>query len=136
MEDTQTRRPGAGVFALVFVGILFGWAGYGLLSMSGDSTAIEVIGFAWMFAMAALYFAPAIIAQRYHHPRATSIALLTFFLGWTAIGWIAALIWAYTFPTAHEVPTAAPSKRCPYCAEDVHQDAIKCKHCGSDLRTA
>lgn len=23
--------------------------------------------------------------------------------------------------------------KCPYCAEDVHPDAIKCKHCNSDI---
>lgn len=30
-------------------------------------------------------------------------------------------------------PSGGGMKRCPYCAEEVRAEAIKCKHCGSGL---
>jgi len=41
-----------------------------------------------------LYFLPSIIAFARNKRDTTSILLLNFFLGWTAIGWIIALVWA------------------------------------------
>ena len=41
-----------------------------------------------------MYFLPAIIAFARSKRDATSILLLNFFLGWTAIGWVIALVWA------------------------------------------
>ncbi len=41
-----------------------------------------------------LYFLPAIIAFARSKRDAMSILLLNFFLGWTAIGWVIALVWA------------------------------------------
>jgi hypothetical protein len=53
----------------------------------------------------ALYFAPAIIAAARHTHNAAAILLLNLFLGWTVIGWFAALLlalcsapcWAYYY---------------------------------------
>lgn len=28
------------------------------------------------------------------------------------------------------------TKKCPFCAESINTDAIKCKHCGSDIKVA
>jgi len=42
----------------------------------------------------ALYFLPAIIALHRQHPQQVPILLLNLFLGWTFLGWIAALIWS------------------------------------------
>jgi len=41
-----------------------------------------------------LYFLPAIIAFARSKRDAVSILVLDFFLGWTAIGWVIALVWA------------------------------------------
>ena len=42
----------------------------------------------------AVYFLPSIIALARQKRNLLSIVLLNFFLGWTAIGWIVALVWA------------------------------------------
>lgn len=44
----------------------------------------------------AVYFMPWMVARSRGHKNAAAIAVLNFFLGWTALGWIIALIWAYT----------------------------------------
>jgi hypothetical protein len=40
------------------------------------------------------YFLPTIIALARSQRNTLSIFLLNFFLGWTAIGWVVALVWA------------------------------------------
>ena len=41
-----------------------------------------------------IYFIPALIAYDRKHKNKESIAVLNFLLGWTVIGWVAALVWA------------------------------------------
>ena len=41
-----------------------------------------------------LYFLPSILAFARHKRDTTSIVVLNIFLGWTAIGWVIALVWA------------------------------------------
>jgi hypothetical protein len=40
------------------------------------------------------YFAPTLLAGHLKHRQFTGILLLNVFLGWTFIGWVAALVWA------------------------------------------
>jgi len=50
---------------------------------------LPVLGFGFV-----LYFLPAIIGFARSKRDAVSILVLNLFLGWTAIGWVIALVWA------------------------------------------
>jgi hypothetical protein len=54
----------------------------------------------FIFALA-MYFLPTIIACVRHLHSRGGIVMLNLFLGWTFIGWIAALIWAIAAPAPY-----------------------------------
>jgi uncharacterized protein len=87
----------------------------------------------------AAYLLPLSIAASRSHPNTIAIAALNILLGWTMLGWIAALVWALTAIEKRNAPSHSPTSRggatrsCPFCAEPVLVAAIKCRHCGSDL---
>ncbi|MDR5790264.1 superinfection immunity protein [Caballeronia sp. LP003] len=43
-----------------------------------------------------LFFVPMIVAMCRKHRNTAPIVLVTLLLGWTCIGWLVALIWAFT----------------------------------------
>ena len=57
-----------------------------------------------------LYFIPTIVAMARHHHNALAVGMLNFFLGWTFIGWVVALVWACTAvrtaPVHRQMPVA------------------------------
>jgi Superinfection immunity protein len=44
-----------------------------------------------------VYLFPAVIAWARRHRNRAAIILLDILLGWTLLGWIAAMVWAFTF---------------------------------------
>jgi hypothetical protein len=50
-----------------------------------------------------MYFLPSIIALARNKRDIVAIVLLNFFLGWSVIGWVVALIWA----AKHDAPAMA-----------------------------
>ena len=50
---------------------------------------VPILGFGFI-----LYFLPAVIAYARSKRDAGAILVLNVFLGWTAIGWVIALVWA------------------------------------------
>jgi hypothetical protein len=82
-----------------------------------------------------LYFLPALIARDRKNPNTTAIFALNLLLGWSVIGWVVAIVWA--FSGENRRLTGNVSKKvytCPYCDEEIRPTAIKCKHCGSEIQ--
>jgi hypothetical protein len=55
-----------------------------------------IIGLFGIVLFLSIYFLPCIVAASKNHSQRDAIGILTFFLGWTFIGWVVALVWAST----------------------------------------
>jgi hypothetical protein len=88
----------------------------------------------WHYAVVALagllYFLPALAASRRRHPGALAVFFLNLFFGWTLLGWVAALIWAFAGRPAEAEAERQP---CPHCAEAVLPAARVCPHCRLEI---
>ncbi len=77
--------------------------------------------------VAIAYVLPPLIAAARRHHQLPLIAGVSLVLGWTFIGWIAALLWAFTPVDKAPIPQAF--KTCPRCAEEVRAAAMICRFC-------
>jgi len=79
-----------------------------------------------------LYFLPSIIGRNKRN--AGAIFLLNFFLGWTVVGWIVAMVWACSEnPPVHYVPVAPGGLFCTACGHPAAGPARFCASCGRVL---
>ena len=65
-----------------------------LFAQGGEAYVAMTLGSVCISLM--LYFLPPFIAGMRRHQNTTAIFFVTLLLGWTGIGWMAALIWSFT----------------------------------------
>ena len=92
---------------------------------------IAAIGVPGLIAIAVLYFVPAMIVAVRRSAKARRIVLLNVFLGWTAVGWIAALAWSIV--DARPADQRRVMKRCTNCARPNLASVAKCDYCGATI---
>jgi hypothetical protein len=55
-----------------------------------------------------LYLAPIIVAHQRKHANATPITLLSLLTGWTVLGWLVCIVWAFTDNTTDNMKATPP----------------------------
>jgi len=93
--------------------------------------------FPGFFVLAIVFsFLPTILAASRHHHNVLGVFLVNFFLGWTVIGWVIALVWALSQPRVFVVPAAyvpTAALLCPKCGVPFAPGAQFCSHCGAGV---
>lgn len=80
-----------GIFILIILAAMAGSQSLNLINSGIIWIALSVVS---LF----LYFLPAYLAYKNEHHNTVAIFTLNLLLGWTVLGWIAALVWALTRP--------------------------------------
>lgn len=142
-NESQGRPPPNGAGGSV-AAILLLAAAVALARSIGESShglVATVADIAFYAGAATLYLAPWLVAIDRRHPGRKTVAVLNLLLGWTLLGWIATLVfafrpqpWSFTDPAGPAIPP--PRKRCPGCRRLLSIDADECLYCGQGGRPA
>ena len=76
----------------------------------GGAPMNDAIGITFIIGSFFAYCIPAFVAYGRQHTSAGAITVLNLFLGWSLVGWVAALVWACTNPGSPQSnPSSTPS---------------------------
>jgi hypothetical protein len=108
-----------------------------------EGTMLTAFIFFPVFALIGLafYFLPTILASQRGHHNVLGVFLLNFFLGWSVIAWIIALVWALSRPPVVVVqgyppayaPPAAAATLCSRCGVPLAPGTSFCGNCGTHV---
>jgi len=108
-----------GIAAICLTLIIVTW----LFGPGAADKAISVIGGAVLLGLlGVLYFIPALLSRQHSHRNVHTIFAVNLLLGWTLVGWVAALVWALAKPPEVTIATARGGGAChpfPHCAEAI-----------------
>lgn len=104
---------------------------------SGTNAAAAVATALFFPCAVALYAAPTLVAHTGGHHNRMAISVLNLLLGWTLLGWVAALVWAFSAAPVQEAPITpqhpgdgaadVTRRACPHCAEPILPAARLCR---------
>jgi len=119
-------------FVLVVLGVPLGILAFiksdSFAGSIGAGFVVLLVGFGL-----GIYFLPTIKAYQEKKRNKEAILAVNLFLGWTLVGWVVALAWAFSKDAASPVVAAVPSTLCASCGKYSHGGATFCAQCGKQL---
>lgn len=104
------------ILGLIFLGVIIGLT----------------VHIAWLGFALIVYFAPSLIAMYRKHPSTIWIFLINLFFGWSFVGWIIPMLWAFDFDKViidfieyRKAKNNPESSNCGNCEKCNTEDDIK-----------